>query len=781
MTDNSAIYNSRLIKSYVEYIKKYAPDIDIDALLKSADITMYQLNDEGHWLTQQQVDRFHAMLAEQTDIPDISREVGRFAVTSRSSGTLGYYLRSFINPATTYAVLGKINARLSRAAVMKTKSIGDNKIEVKVTLMPEAAEKQPFQCHYRLGALEAVANIFTNKLAKIEHPICIHKGGDCCLYIITWEKTYSYLWKQIRNYSFVISFTACILFLLFFQPLHWDTLVLSCILTVMGMSIYVDYLEKKELLANVRNKEDTADRLLDQIDIRYNEHLLIHEIGQATSMILEIDRLLKFIMESLEKRLDFDRGLIMLADKKKTRLVYTVSYGYHPGDETSLKGVEFHLDNPLSKGVAVEAFRKQIPILVNDINDIEKNLSLKSLSFVRAVDTKSFICAPIIYKGESMGVLLVDNLQSKRVLSQTDMSLLMGIAPQIGISINNAISYQRIRESEERFRSLSENAPDIIYTLGIRGEFTYVNPAIEKILGYSAEEVTGRYFSDLAREEDKQGYIRRFKNVRDQKRTFKDEIGILLHKDGTERSFSISGAPNLDSEGDVVGIVGIYKDVTDLFKSELELKRSFEKLQSAMSSTIDAISIIVESRDPYTAGHQKRVASLACAIAEEMKISGDSVENIRMGSLIHDIGKIYIPAEILVKPGRLTKIEFDMMKTHPTVGYNILKKVDFVPIIAQIVHQHHERMDGSGYPMGICGDDILIESRIVAVADSVEAMASHRPYRPAMGIEKALEMIISEKGKLFDSQVVDACVDLFESKGFQFPQDDFGGVALDSE
>lgn len=227
-------------------LRKY---LRIDALLKSADITVLQLNDEGHWLTQQQVDRFHAMLTEQTDIPDISREVSRFTVTSRSSGALEQYLRSFINPATAYAVLGKVNARLSRAAVMKTKSIGDNKIEVKVTLMPEAAEKQPFQCHYRLGALEAVANMFKNKLAKIEHPICIQKGGDCCLYIITWEKTYSYLWKQIRNYSFVISFTACILFLLFFQPLRWDTLVLSCILTVIGMSIYLDYLEKNKVLS----------------------------------------------------------------------------------------------------------------------------------------------------------------------------------------------------------------------------------------------------------------------------------------------------------------------------------------------------------------------------------------------------------------------------------------------------------------------------------------------------------------------------------------------------
>ena len=162
-----------------------------------------------------------------------------------------------------------------------------------------------------------------------------------------------------------------------------------------------------------------------------------------------------------------------------------------------LKNIKFHLDNPLSKGTAVDVFRKQKPILVNDVSEIENDLSLKSLDFVRAMGSQSFICVPIVYKGESMGIMIVDNLQSKKPLSQTEMSLLMGIAPQIGISINNAIAYQKIKESEARFRSLSENAPDIIYTLGINGEFTYANPAIENILGYRPEEITGKYFADM--------------------------------------------------------------------------------------------------------------------------------------------------------------------------------------------------------------------------------------------------------------------------------------------
>jgi PAS domain S-box-containing protein/putative nucleotidyltransferase with HDIG domain len=540
----------------------------------------------------------------------------------------------------------------------------------------------------------------------------------------------------------------------------------------MSVTLYTEHLEKKELLTNMQNQGDAADRLLDQINKRYNEALLIQEIGQASSMILEVDELLRFIIESLGKRLDFDRGMIMLANKQKDSLVYTVGYGYNPRDEDYLKGIKFHLDNPLSKGTAVDVFRKQKPILVNDISEIENDLSLKSLDFVRTMGSQSFICVPIVYKRDSMGILIVDNLQSKKHLSQTEMSLLMGIAPQIGISINNAIAYQKIKESETRFRSLSENAPDIIYTLGINGEFTYTNPAMETILGYRPEEITGKYFVNITKKEDVAKYIKSFKKVRDQKQTLKEEIGILLHKDGTERYFSISGAPNFDSEGNFIGLVGTFKNLTDIRKSEMELKISLEKLQSAMSSTIDAISIIVESRDPYTAGHQKRVAQLAVAIAEKLGLSEERINFIRMGSLIHDIGKIYIPSEILTKPARLGDLEFAMIKSHPTVGYKILNKVNFIPTIVDIVYQHHERMDGSGYPLGISGDAILLESMIVAVADIVEAMSSDRPYRAAKGLAIALEEIKQQRGSTLYAEVVDACLKLFEEQEFEFKQNE---------
>ena len=769
MDNHTHIYNSRIIKSYVEYLKKYLPDVDVDPLLKYADIETYQLDDEGHWLTQEQVDRFHDILAKTTQDPDISRKVGRFSVTSRASGALGQYMLGFINPATAYGVLERINAQLSRGATLKTKAIGTDRIEAKATLQAGVVEK-PYQCQNRLGGLEALAKLSTNKFASIEHPVCIHKGGDCCLYVISWDNTRTFFWKRIRNYYFWIAFALCAILFSFMKPAYWDVLTLSCVLMGMGVTLYAEHLEKKDLLAHIFNQGDAAESLLDQINRRYNEALLVQEIGQKSSDMTKVDELLQYIIESLVKRLDFDRGIIMLANKQKDRLVYTVSYGYNPKNEDYLHNIQFHLDNPQSKGTAVASFRTQKPFLVNDLSDIEHDLSRKSLDFVNTMGSRSFICVPIVYKGESMGVLIVDNVQSKKPLSQTEMSLLMGIAPQIGISIKNAIAHQKIKESEECFRSLSENAPDIIYTLGIKGKFTYINPVVETILGYRPEEIIGRYFIDIVRKEDVHRCIEFFKQVRDHQQTIKEEMGILLHKDGTERYFSFSCAPNFDSESHFIGVVGTFKNMTDIRKSEMELKKSFEKLQSVMSSTIDAISIIVESRDPYTAGHQRRVTQLATAIACELALSKEKIDLIRMGSLIHDIGKIYIPSEILTKPMKLNDIEYAMIKSHPEVARKILKQVDFIPTVVDMVYQHHERIDGSGYPRKLKRDDILIEARILAVADTVEAMATHRPYRASLGIEKALEEIENQRGILYDEAVADACLVLFREKGFQFKE-----------
>lgn len=201
-----------------------------------------------------------------------------------------------------------------------------------------------------------------------------------------------------------------------------------------------------------------------------------------------------------------------------------------------------------------------------------------------------------------------------------------------------------------------------------------------------------------------------------------------------------------------------------------ELRASYERIRLILEGTVLAMSKIVESRDPYTAGHEQQVAKIACIIAKKLPLPDDQVEAIRVAGLLHDIGKIAVPSEILTKPGRLSRLEMEMVKTHCQNAYDILKTIEFPYPIAQIILQHHERMDGSGYPQGLKGDDILLESRIIGVADVIEAMSSHRPYRPAMDIEMAMEEIAKFRDILYDASVVDACLNIYKAegpKGFQ--------------
>ena len=240
----------------------------------------------------------------------------------------------------------------------------------------------------------------------------------------------------------------------------------------------------------------------------------------------------------------------------------------------------------------------------------------------------------------------------------------------------------------------------------------------------------------------------------------------VVHPDGSNRWLNFIINTIYDDKGKITGLVGTAQNITERKRAEEERKQSFERMRKALGATVNAISLTVEMKDPYTSGHQQRVADLARSIATEMGLSADRQDFIRTASAIHDIGKISIPSEILSKPTKLTDLEFNLIKTHSQSGYDILKNIEFPWPVADVVLQHHERMDGSGYPHGLKGENISLEARILAVADVVEAITSHRPYRAALGIDVALEDISRNRGILYDADVVDACLKLFREKGY---------------
>lgn len=317
-----------------------------------------------------------------------------------------------------------------------------------------------------------------------------------------------------------------------------------------------------------------------------------------------------------------------------------------------------------------------------------------------------------------------------------------------------------LRENERKYRGVVENAHDAIYIL-IADGFQYVNPAFEKLTGFKKEEICNGEFDfwNCIHPDDRR-MVKEKKEVRNsgKERSSNFQFRIIAKNGGVR----VVDANTIDiKENGEMKEIGILRDATDRFDAEEERRRGLERLRRALEETINALTAAVEMRDPYTAGHQRRVTDLACAIAKEMSLPRVRMEAIQMAGVVHDIGKILIPSEILSKPGKLSDVAFNMIKTHPQVGYDILKSIEFPFPVAQIVLLHHERMNGSGYPAGLSGEKILLEARILAVADVVEAMASHRPYRPVLGINKAIEEITKNRDVLYDPEVVDACLRLF--------------------
>jgi len=324
---------------------------------------------------------------------------------------------------------------------------------------------------------------------------------------------------------------------------------------------------------------------------------------------------------------------------------------------------------------------------------------------------------------------------------------------------------EKVRESEERFRSLAERVPGFVSIKDSDGRYLYLNSTLGARVQGGEEAWLGKRPEEVWVEEE-EAVLSAATARRALSGDMVDEV-VRLRRGDEERYYHALHFPILrDAAAPLVG--GLMIDVTDQVEAQNEVVRQADQLGRTVEGTVLAMSLVVETRDPYTAGHERRVAELATAIGLEMGMDGAELDGLRLGSLIHDIGKISVPAEILAKPGRLSVVEFNLIKQHSQAGYDILSVIDFGRPVAEMVLQHHERLDGSGYPRGLQADELMPETRILAVADVVEAMSSHRPHRAALGTEAALAEIRDGAGTRYDADVAAACDRVMVEQGFRF-------------
>ena len=425
-------------------------------------------------------------------------------------------------------------------------------------------------------------------------------------------------------------------------------------------------------------------------------------------------------------------------------------------------------DVPEGRGLAGLAYRENRMQVANDYFPDPSTLPWRNIA--RRAGFKAVTAIPLRRGGKPIGVMIHYAFEPN-FFDPEICALLDEMAANISFALDNfelerqrRRSEQALLESEHKFRGLVEQSIVGIFILA-DGKIAYANPRAAEIAGYGAEEIVGRSVSDLVPPREHPALAEMIDDLDSGRAHSVQYTGSVIRKDGTIVDIGANAAATT-YEGKPA-IIGVVQDITERKHAQEQIRGYIAQLEASMLHTVEAVSVMVELRDPYTAGHERRVAEIAVAIAEEMGLPEQQRKGLQVIGTVHDVGKISLPAEILAKPTRITNIEFEIIKTHAQAGYDILKGIEFPWPVAQAILQHHERLDGSGYPNGLRGEEIILEARILAVADVVEAMATHRPYRPGLGIDAAMEEILKHRGMRYDAQVADACLRLFREKGYR--------------
>lgn len=446
--NHDSVYSVRLLDPFVKLITTRYQHVDLSEVYAHAHIMPWEIADTSHWLSQKQVNRFIEKAIELTGAPGLAREAGQFLARPDSFGPMRGFILSFVTPHKVFERIGDVIPRLTKSSFYKSQWISTNSFSITVTPFPGIHEEL-YQCENRIGIFEAVLRNFNYKHFNIVHDQCIFRGGDACHYVISWEKAVWNKIRMLRHYT-IAFFLPAVLSLALYDSRTLYFGVPTLLLLHFLLKFYETEQKYKEALFGLESLNDSRDQLLELLDTNYDNAQLTSDIGQVISKHTSVDAILSELVKVLQRRLDFDRGMILLSDSQKENLYFKAGFGHLDKETRVLQKATFSLNNPNSRGVFVRSFHEQVPLLVDDFEEFQKKHTTKSIDIAKSLGVKSFVCCPIICDGESIGVLAVDNLKTSRKLMQSDKSLLMGIAPILGVSIRNA---ELLLSKEREFQS----------------------------------------------------------------------------------------------------------------------------------------------------------------------------------------------------------------------------------------------------------------------------------------------------------------------------------------